>query len=431
MNTLAIDFDKHAAATYAANFPQADVRCCAVADVLPELREDQFDVVLGSPPCQSFSSAGKRLGDKDARDGFPDFIEAIRRTMPRQFMAENVEGLTTFQGGRYWQKIVAELESIGYAVDSRILDAVHFGVPQFRSRVWIWGIRRDLADSGARHTWPKPTHVWPWPDQESMFGCDLLPAVTVGMALGISGMGRREALRPETTGNRFHESDEPSATLGTQEVFERVECTNHYPSKGEERGIVDVTNDPCSTIGAQGETIPRAVAYRWSDAMLAKHPPASPASPASTIQAKFYKGGAEGLVEVTDNPKHQPQKSESPARTLNSGGNGHGPDANTIKLSVDGQSRPVPKQDGLMVRRLTPAECLRLQSGPDDFRWPDKITKTAQYKIIGNGIASGMMHHIRAAMEAVDPRLDRKLDLYCGGGLGACGWHGRYWSHTP
>jgi site-specific DNA-cytosine methylase len=81
------------------------------------------------------------------------------------------------------------------------------------------------------------------------------------------------------------------------------------------------------------------------------------------------------------------------------------------------------------VRRLTPLECLRLQSGPDDFAWPNKITKTAMYRVVGNGWASGMAAQMSAALAAADPGSRAVVDLFCGGGLGACGWHGRYWAY--
>lgn len=73
---LAVDFDKHAAATYRANFPNTDVRCCRVEDILPELREGMADVVMGGFPCQPHSVAGKRLASADDRDGGDVFLEA-------------------------------------------------------------------------------------------------------------------------------------------------------------------------------------------------------------------------------------------------------------------------------------------------------------------------------------------------------------------
>jgi len=83
------------------------------------------------------------------------------------------------------------------------------------------------------------------------------------------------------------------------------------------------------------------------------------------------------------------------------------------------------KRQGL-VRRLTPLECARIQSMPDDFRWPEKISKTAMYKIIGNGQSSLQVWH-RQAVRKSDPSIETVIDLFCGGGVGAVGFHGRFW----
>ncbi len=83
------------------------------------------------------------------------------------------------------------------------------------------------------------------------------------------------------------------------------------------------------------------------------------------------------------------------------------------------------------MRRLTPDECMRLQSAPDDFRWPEKISKTAKYRIAGNGWATKMGAVFAEAFALADPDSHSVIDLFCGGGLGACGWHGRYWSYHP
>lgn len=189
---LAIDFDKHACETYRANvaIDPARVLCGKVGDLLEQL--PYADVVTGGFPCQPHSFAGKRGASADSRDGGDDFIAAIAKVRPRMFLGENVPGILSSEGGRYVARFVAALTALGYVVEVKTLDAVNFGVPQFRARVWFWGIRRDVHESGVRHRWPAPTHTWPPPDQACVFGGDLLPAVTVGQALGL------EALATET-----------------------------------------------------------------------------------------------------------------------------------------------------------------------------------------------------------------------------------------
>jgi DNA (cytosine-5)-methyltransferase 1 len=82
----AVDSDKWAAATFRANFPGVDVHCCTVAEAIPTLPD--CDVILGGPPCQGFSLAGKGVGEKDERNGWPDFIAAVAAKMPRMLLAE-------------------------------------------------------------------------------------------------------------------------------------------------------------------------------------------------------------------------------------------------------------------------------------------------------------------------------------------------------
>jgi site-specific DNA-cytosine methylase len=74
---LAIDFDRWAAETYRANFPGVRVECGAVADWIDHL--PGCDVLLGGPPCQPHSHAGKRQASKDKRDCGPDFVGAVER----------------------------------------------------------------------------------------------------------------------------------------------------------------------------------------------------------------------------------------------------------------------------------------------------------------------------------------------------------------
>ncbi len=102
------------------------------------------DVVIGGPPCQPFSVRGKQQGMNDARDGFPVFIDAVRRLRPRLFLFENVRNLM-FSHRWYLDMVLAELESLGYAVECRCLNAVHYGVPQNRERLIAVGHRSSFS----------------------------------------------------------------------------------------------------------------------------------------------------------------------------------------------------------------------------------------------------------------------------------------------
>ena len=101
---------------------------------------DKIGIVIGGPPCQPFSRIGSQRGMEDARDGFPIFIDAIRRIRPKVFLFENVQNIL----GRhkwYLDLIVQELSSLGYIVEYKVLNAVNYGVPQNRERLITVGFK--------------------------------------------------------------------------------------------------------------------------------------------------------------------------------------------------------------------------------------------------------------------------------------------------
>lgn len=105
---------------------------------------DNIDIVIGGPPCQPFSRFGNQMGIEDARDGFPVFIDAVRRLQPKVFLFENVANIL----GRhkwYLDLIVKELQNLGYYVDYKILNAVDYGVPQNRERLICVGHRATFS----------------------------------------------------------------------------------------------------------------------------------------------------------------------------------------------------------------------------------------------------------------------------------------------
>lgn len=92
------------------------------------------DIIIGGPPCQPFSVAGNQMSMNDARDGFPIFIDAVRRLKPKVFMFENVRNLA-YSHKWYLDLIVSELRALGYLVEVQCLNAVNYGVPQNRERL--------------------------------------------------------------------------------------------------------------------------------------------------------------------------------------------------------------------------------------------------------------------------------------------------------
>jgi DNA (cytosine-5)-methyltransferase 1 len=140
---------------------------------LAELSRDQIDLLAGGPPCQSFSTAGKRLGLDDATRGplVFEFARLIEELQPRAFLMENVKGLMSASvkwrqlpynnngkvidhwHGSLFRELVARITSLGYSLGFHEFNAADYGVPQVRLRIFLIGYR-----DGSPVTFPDPTH---------------------------------------------------------------------------------------------------------------------------------------------------------------------------------------------------------------------------------------------------------------------------------
>ena len=92
--------------------------------------------VIGGPPCQPFSVFGHQRGHDDKRDGFPAFLAAVERCDPQLALFENVRGMR-YRNRPYLNEIKARLIELDYAVEEQLLNAVDFGVPQRRQRIFV------------------------------------------------------------------------------------------------------------------------------------------------------------------------------------------------------------------------------------------------------------------------------------------------------
>lgn len=103
----------------------------------------EADILIGGPPCQPFSRFGKQLGKNDLRNGFPVFIEAVKKVRPKIFVCENVKGLPE-QNKEYFESVISEFVSLGYIIDYKIFHLVQYDVPQNRERLVIVGHHGDF-----------------------------------------------------------------------------------------------------------------------------------------------------------------------------------------------------------------------------------------------------------------------------------------------
>lgn len=136
------------------------------------------DVVIGGPPCQSFSILGARKSTEDPRGKLVyEYARFIREIGPQAFLFENVPGILTVNKGADWQELLSFFESeTGYHIHWTKLNSVWFGVPQFRQRVIAVGFRDQAAYE--RFKWPRRFHSESW--EQSELG--MLPPRHSGMA---------------------------------------------------------------------------------------------------------------------------------------------------------------------------------------------------------------------------------------------------------
>ncbi len=146
-NILAVEYDKCFAETYSFNFPKhnlkvADIKNISNEEIKKLIGNNKIDVIIGGPPCQGFSIAGKigRNFIEDERNQlFKEFVRFVEVIKPRIFVMENVAALKTHNKGKTIEEIVKEFERVGYTVKYDVLNAVNYGVPQQRRRIFVIG----------------------------------------------------------------------------------------------------------------------------------------------------------------------------------------------------------------------------------------------------------------------------------------------------
>ena len=230
-HVLCVEKDQDAASTLvAAGLPGvcADVRELSLYDDI-----EHVDLLWASPPCQAFSTAGKRLGARDERNGWPWTLDVIDHLQskgagPEFVICENVPGMTYHRSGCqgdavfecpacYWEDwIQPEFEKRFAWVGVVMINAADFGVPQFRRRVFLVAGPRPIP-------WPEKTHCSPQAvSQQSMFGVCRKPWVSISSALGVKGRiigGGRNPTPDENDHRRYRDiTNEPSTTVAAVQI---------------------------------------------------------------------------------------------------------------------------------------------------------------------------------------------------------------------
>jgi DNA (cytosine-5)-methyltransferase 1 len=180
------------AATLEKNSSQAErlhgsrIVCRDIREYLPSVSHADF--IIGGPPCQTFSAAGARANgvngtDDDRGNLFLQYARIIDRIKPAGFLFENVYRIVGAQGGKPWKQIQAAFRELGYTLHWRILDAADYGVPQFRERLIIVGLKNGT------YKFPFPSHGPDSPDQHPYYTARNAVAGidTTGCKVGIGG----------------------------------------------------------------------------------------------------------------------------------------------------------------------------------------------------------------------------------------------------
>jgi len=165
---FANEYNHQAATAFSTNFPEIPLMECDIANITLQSLEknnivinEPVDLIIGGPPCQSYSTVGKRQYDQRAKM-YEEYTRMLRIFHPTMFIFENVTGLLSMKNNNnnpVIQDITALFKNIdnnlGYTLYTKVLNAKNYGVPQSRERVFIVGIRND---TDYQWEFPKATH---------------------------------------------------------------------------------------------------------------------------------------------------------------------------------------------------------------------------------------------------------------------------------
>lgn len=367
------DFDKSACAAYRHNLGDHIVHGDITAldiDSIPDA-----DVIAGGPPCQDYSVAGTGAGEEGERGKLVwRYLEIIERKRPKAFVFENVKGLITKRHRPTFDALLTKFEEIGYRVSWQLINAWDYGVAQKRERVFIVGIRADL---GFAFEFPEPRPE----DYRTQVLRDVIGDLPEP---GDYFYTHRTRGRKAAYG-----ADEPAPTLKT---FQRNMPPNYEPhpedahvQNHERKEISEKALAGYERRGGQGGFGFRV--NEWD-------------APSPTIFGRIFN---EGKAFVHPGPIEN--HNEKSYWTPKNGDSEKWDQANRVQqMGAPSATIPAHHNNGQPIhptqapRRFTVRECLRIQSVPDSYVLPEGVSLSAQYRIVGNGVASRVAYLLGIAL---------------------------------
>lgn len=148
---LGIDIWKDALTTFKYNHKGSETLCADLSsvdysEVDSLIKGQKVDVIIGGPPCQGFSIAGKRVVDDERNKLYKGFVGMVKYYKPKAFVLENVPNILSMGDGIIKEAIIKDFESLGYNVECKVLTASNYGVPQNRRRAIFVGITDSKFD---------------------------------------------------------------------------------------------------------------------------------------------------------------------------------------------------------------------------------------------------------------------------------------------
>jgi DNA (cytosine-5)-methyltransferase 1 len=255
---LAVEWDQNAVDTFRLNFPGVPVyhgdiakltgaECMRLAGIGP----GELDVFDGSPPCQGFSTAGKRKFDDPRNSLFKEYARLLKELQPRVFVMENVTGMVKGVMKQAYLTIIAELRACGYRAKGEVLNAMYYGVPQSRERVIIIGVRNDLGI--------EPSHPKPQTRPIGAGTVETIPEPRLANSPRVDAMSRR--LKPGMSGDELPESN--GNAFGLQRIDPRKPCPTILKGWTAGTGLIHWTENRFISVPEMAQLASFGLAFKW------------------------------------------------------------------------------------------------------------------------------------------------------------------------